>query len=227
VIFTAGDANVGKSFIMQWLSEHNILPMEYVVRIDRSYFARMMPEWPELCRRHGRPKALEHCNAEACFIEKLACEVAMNGSQHVWMAANTNSRGRREDSLLEAEIADVRQRFLSYRVAVICVTANKEIVKVRSLAPNTIARLESSECALSPSSSSTAATTPHAAQPVVGTGGFTSRGDASGLNTGANIAHRKFASADLVAHIDNNETEVRVIVLISLLVSVSSVYRCV
>jgi len=45
VVFTCGAMGAGKGYVLNWLSQNGIFPLEHVVKIDPDHFKVCMPEW--------------------------------------------------------------------------------------------------------------------------------------------------------------------------------------
>eukprot|EP00971_Amphidinium_carterae_P291915 5794491-Amphidinium_carterae.1 len=105
----------GKGYVMKWLSQQAVFPLENVVRIDPDHFKTVMPEWKGYTERDGST-AGTLCHKESGFMQELAQEVAMRDNQNVCID------GSLKDHKWYTELfKDLRKRFPRYRVAIISV----------------------------------------------------------------------------------------------------------
>jgi len=120
VVFTCGAMGSGKGYTMSWLSKHNIFPLEHIVHIDPDYFKTMMPEWQGYIAADSE-EAGTMCHKESGYLQELTQEVAMMGSQNIWI---DGSLGDHEWYTMVFQ--QIRARFQKYRIALIYVYCDRE-----------------------------------------------------------------------------------------------------
>ncbi|KAG8462078.1 hypothetical protein KFE25_011528 [Diacronema lutheri] len=125
LVFTCGPTGAGKGYALSWMSERGHFPLEAIVHVDPDHFKRLMPEWEGYAARDGASAgSLTH--HESCFLQELATECAMRGSQHVWCDGSL-----RDGEWLTRVLDDVRARYPAYRVAIFHVYASEDVVRQR------------------------------------------------------------------------------------------------
>ena len=119
-----GDGH-GQGFVMSWMSEAGIFPLEQIVHIDPDHFKRIMPEWDAYVE-HDAEQAGTLCHRESGYIQEIAQEVAMRHSQHVWVD------GSLRDGAWFARVFDeVREKHPAYSIAIFYVYASEATVRAR------------------------------------------------------------------------------------------------
>ena len=125
IVYTCGAMGTGKGFVMSWMSEAGIFPLEQIVHIDPDHFKRIMPEWDPYVARDAE-QAGTQCHRESGYIQEIAQEVAMRHSQHVWVD------GSLRDGAWFARVFDeVREKHPAYSIAIFYVYASEATVRAR------------------------------------------------------------------------------------------------
>jgi len=120
IVFTCGAMGSGKGYTMSWLSRHNIFPLEHIVHIDSDHFKSLMPEWKGYVS-HNAEEAGTMCHKESGFLQEIAQEVAMRGSQNIWV---DGSMGDHE--WYTRVFMRIRRCFPKYRISLIYVHCSEE-----------------------------------------------------------------------------------------------------
>eukprot|EP00992_Anisonema_acinus_P005541 TRINITY_DN18345_c0_g1_i1.p1 TRINITY_DN18345_c0_g1~~TRINITY_DN18345_c0_g1_i1.p1 ORF type:complete len:441 (+),score=71.15 TRINITY_DN18345_c0_g1_i1:62-1384(+) len=129
IIFTAGAMGTGKSFTIHWMSDAGYFPLSDLVQIDPDAFKTAFPEWQGYIDRDPRTAGY-HTRKESGYLVEIAQEAAMEAAKNVWV----------DGSLRDADwyvkvFKDIRERFKGqYRIAILSVTAPKEVVLERARA---------------------------------------------------------------------------------------------
>lgn len=126
VVFTCGAMGSGKGRTMSWLSRHDILPMEHIVYIDPDHVKTLMPEWKGYTQFNAEA-AGTMCHKESGFVTEIAQEVAMLGSQHVWVDGSLG-----DHTWYTHVFQEIRRRFPKYRVALLLVSCEREQIFERA-----------------------------------------------------------------------------------------------
>ena len=115
----------GKGWVMNWMSQRDILPLRRVVHVDPDRFKRLMPEWPSYMSRD--PKcAGTLCHRESGTLAELAQALAMDQRCHVWVDGSL-----RDFDWYAPKIASLRKQFPHYRIALFYIHASEATVRRR------------------------------------------------------------------------------------------------
>ena len=115
----------GKGWVMNWMSQRDILPLRRVVHVDPDRFKRLMPEWPAYMSRD--PKcAGTLCHRESGTLAELAQALAMDQRCHVWVDGSL-----RDFDWYAPKIASLRKQFPHYRIALFYIHASEATVRRR------------------------------------------------------------------------------------------------
>uniref|UniRef100_A0A0G4GWW6 EF-hand domain-containing protein n=1 Tax=Chromera velia CCMP2878 TaxID=1169474 RepID=A0A0G4GWW6_9ALVE len=124
VVYTCGPMGAGKGYVLAWLSDRNLFPLENVVKIDPDYFKSQMPEWQGYLDRGKDAGSM--CHRESGMLQEIAQEVAMRSRQHVWVDGSLS-----DGQWFTHVFDDIRTRFPHYRIAIISVSASEHLVRQR------------------------------------------------------------------------------------------------
>ena len=69
-----GPMGAGKGWVMNWMSQRDILPLRRVVHVDPDRFKCLMPEWPSYMSRD--PKCAGRCVTGISTLAELAQALA-------------------------------------------------------------------------------------------------------------------------------------------------------
>ena len=122
IVFTGGAMGSGKSHMMRWLLTENFLPINGLVAIDPDKIRRALPEWP-LYVEAGGNQAGYLTHKESCLIAELSQEVALRNERNIWVDGSL-----RDTAWYLKTVIDIRKRFPDYRIAVLYVTAPREVI---------------------------------------------------------------------------------------------------
>lgn len=126
VVFTCGAMGSGKGHTMSWLSRHDVLPLEHIVYIDSDHVKCLMPEWKGYTEFNSET-AGTMCHKESGYVTEIAQEVAMLGSQHVWIDGSLG-----DHHWYTHVFRTIRQRFPKYRIALLFVHCSREQIFERA-----------------------------------------------------------------------------------------------
>jgi len=126
LVFTGGPMGAGKTHVMRWLVAEDILPLQSLVAIDPDRIKRCMPEWKDLVlNSNGLAGSLTH--KESVSIAEIAQEVALRESRNVWVDGSL-----RDTAWNLSAVSGIRKRFPNYRIAVLYVTAPRQLILQRT-----------------------------------------------------------------------------------------------
>ncbi|CAD7948261.1 unnamed protein product [Amoebophrya sp. A120] len=129
LIYSCGPMGAGKGHVMRWLSVHNYLPMEQAVRIDPDLFKLVMPEFDQYLSKGYQEAAGTLCHRESGAIQEICLEAALRMSQNIWVDGSL-----RNTDWYVKQVADIRDRFPQYRIAIFYVHCSVETVRKRVIA---------------------------------------------------------------------------------------------
>ena len=116
----------GKGYVMRWMSQNQVFPVESVVKIDPDHFKAAMPEWGGYLQQ-DRAQAGTLCHRESGFIQELCQEVSLRSRQNTWIDGSLG------DSAWWSEwIAEARRRLPWYRIAIFYVYCTPAQVVARA-----------------------------------------------------------------------------------------------
>ena len=115
----------GKGWVMNWMSQREILPLRRIVHVDPDRFKQLMPEWVGYARR-AADRAGTLCHRESGTLAELAQELAMDQRVHVWVDGSL-----RDFDWYARKIENLRLRYPHYRVALFYVDADEAVVRRR------------------------------------------------------------------------------------------------
>jgi len=126
IVFTAGPMGAGKGYVIRWLSRNGYFPLPDLVQIDPDSFKAAFPEWPGYVER-ARMTAGSKTRRESGYLVEIAQEVAMNARKNVWVD------GSLRDYEWYSKVFDtLREKWPEYRIAILYVYADKEVVLERA-----------------------------------------------------------------------------------------------
>mmetsp|Transcript_19485 Transcript_19485/g.67574 ORF Transcript_19485/g.67574 Transcript_19485/m.67574 type:complete len:584 (+) Transcript_19485:122-1873(+) len=125
LVFTCGAMGAGKGWVMNWMSQREILPLRRIVHVDPDRFKQLMPEWPGYVRRDAA-SAGTRCHRESGTLAELAQELAMEQRVHVWVDGSL-----RDFDWYARKLENLRLRYPHYRTALFYVDADEELVRRR------------------------------------------------------------------------------------------------
>ena len=126
VTFTAGAMGAGKSRTMTWLSDNGIFPLSEIVQIDPDLFKTALPEWDEYVSKEPMSAGF-HTRQESGLLCEIAQEAAMRLNKHLWVDGSL-----RDSEWYTSVFEGIRQRYPAYRIAIIHVVADDDIVYERA-----------------------------------------------------------------------------------------------
>lgn len=126
LIFSCGAMGAGKTHVMNWLSKHNILPLEQLIHIDPDYFKRVMPEWDGYVA-YDAGTAGTKCHKESGFMQEISQEVVLKAAQNVWIDGSLH-----DYVWYTSLIDDIRKKYPIYRIALFYVHCSNATVYERS-----------------------------------------------------------------------------------------------
>jgi hypothetical protein len=115
----------GKGWVMNWMSQRDILPLRRVVHVDPDRFKRLMPEWPSYMSSDAKC-AGTLCHRESGTLAELAQALAMDQRCHVWVDGSL-----RDFDWYAPKIASLRKQFPHYRIALFYIHASEATVRKR------------------------------------------------------------------------------------------------
>lgn len=109
LLFTAGAMGVGKSFVLRWLSERGILPLDEFVLIDPDRLAQHLPEWEGHFRRKPTGASLM-TRLEAGLLTELGLVTALQQRRNILVDSSLRHGAwyARLLQRLREEVPDVR-----------------------------------------------------------------------------------------------------------------------
>ena len=126
VTFTAGAMGAGKSRTMTWLSDNGIFPLSEIVQIDPDLFKTALPEWDEYVAKDPMSAGF-HTRQESGLCCEIAQEAAMRLNKHLWVDGSL-----RDGDWYRSVFEGIKQRYPAYRIAIIHVVADDDIVYERA-----------------------------------------------------------------------------------------------
>lgn len=126
LIFTAGAMGAGKGHTLEWMSKKGYFLIPDIVHVDPDKFRTELPEWPGYLARDATT-AGRSTHRESGYLVEIATEAAMTENKHVWV----------DGSLRDAEwytqvFKQMRDRYPSFRIAILHVLASWETVQARA-----------------------------------------------------------------------------------------------
>ena len=125
LVYTCGPMGAGKGWVMNWMSQRDILPLRRVVHVDPDRFKRLMPEWPSYMSSDAKC-AGTLCHRESGTLAELAQALAMDQRCHVWVDGSL-----RDFDWYAPKIASLRKQFPHYRIALFYIHASEATVRKR------------------------------------------------------------------------------------------------
>jgi len=124
IVYTCGPMGAGKGHVLSWMSRNGFFPIEDIVHIDPDHFKKLMPEWEKYTKVSDRAGDL--CHQESCLMQEIAQEVAMGGSQNIWVDGSL-----RDGEWFAKVFCDIRRRFPHYKIAIFEIGASEAVVRQR------------------------------------------------------------------------------------------------
>lgn len=124
-LFTAGGMGVGKGYVLRWLSDHGILPLDRIVHVDPDYFKSCLPEWDEYVKHDGET-AGKLCHRESTYLAEVAQEASLLRARHMLVDGSL-----RDGDWYSQVFAKLRKRFPTLRIGILYVVADEETVRSR------------------------------------------------------------------------------------------------
>jgi len=126
IVFTAGAMGAGKGYTIRWMSQSGYFPLPDLVQIDPDHFKMAFPEWPG-CVRDCRMTAGAMTRRESGYLVEIAQHIALNSHKNVWVD------GSLRDYDWYSKVFDMlREKWPMYRIAILYVYADKEVVMARA-----------------------------------------------------------------------------------------------
>ncbi|KAJ9440964.1 hypothetical protein DIPPA_00440 [Diplonema papillatum] len=126
LIYSAGAMGAGKSHCVRWMSERGYFPFDQLVRIDADKFREMLPEW-EGYLEADLLSAGARTRREAGYCVEIAQEAALQANKNTWVDGSL-----RNESWYAAEFDRILKEYPKYRITIIHVFADLELVKQRA-----------------------------------------------------------------------------------------------
>ena len=111
LVLTCGAMGAGKGWVMNWMSQNEILPLRRIVHVDPDRFKQLMPEWAGYLAADAST-AGTLCHRESATLAELAAELAMEQRVHVWVDGSL-----RDFDWYARQLETLRRRYPHYRVA--------------------------------------------------------------------------------------------------------------
>eukprot|EP00976_Prorocentrum_cordatum_P083877 1185418-Prorocentrum_minimum.AAC.5 len=126
IVFTAGAMGAGKGHVVKWMSRNGHFPLPDLVQIDPDQFKAAFPEWQGYVEA-SRQTAGVKTRLESGYLVEIAQHVAMNEQKNVWVD------GSLRDSEWYASVFNtLRSKWPEYRIAILYVYADKDVVLRRA-----------------------------------------------------------------------------------------------
>lgn len=126
LVYTAGPMGAGKSHIMRWLFKHQLFPLMHFVFVDPDKIKDELPEMKEfLARDKCSAGTLTH--AESISIAEIIEREAMAEGKCVLVDGSM-----RNSKWYMGYFQTIREQFPHYRIAIINVTASREVIYERA-----------------------------------------------------------------------------------------------
>ena len=125
LIYTAGAMGAGKSRTIGWMSEQGYFPLSQIVHLDPDMFKTHFPEWQgylssAMCEAGSRTRR------ESGYLVEIAQQAAMAARKHVWVDGSL-----RDGEWYASELQRVREAHPGYRLAIVYVKADDDVVLER------------------------------------------------------------------------------------------------
>ena len=126
LIVTTGPHGAGKGYVLNWLNERRILPLEMVVQIDQDLLLHAIPEHKLYLAHGGAKYALDACRAEVRLLQELAEHRALENRQHVWVDSQLW-----DVQWFAERLQRLRSMYSDYRMCILHVRASEQTVRQR------------------------------------------------------------------------------------------------
>jgi hypothetical protein len=124
VVFTAGAMGAGKGYVMKYLWDKNLIPLDSFVVVDPDWIRMELPEWPYLVKMN--PKlAGSVLQKESGYLAEIAREALILAKQNVLVDGSL-----RDTEWALKDIQKLKDRGL--KIGVIHVTGNRETFKTQA-----------------------------------------------------------------------------------------------
>ncbi|CAK0803934.1 unnamed protein product [Prorocentrum cordatum] len=126
LLFTAGAMGVGKTFVIQWMKERGLLPLEHFVLIDPDRMAKRLPEWSGYWERAPSSAALM-TKLEAGLVTELSLVAALQDRRSILVDSSL-----RHGSWYARVLDKVRKALPEVRIALLYIHSREEMIHSRA-----------------------------------------------------------------------------------------------
>lgn len=138
-VFSAGAFFCGKSFVIPWMVEQGYLALPNLVRTDPDYFRMRLPEWKGYLGANPQTAGeMTHVEAGTCSL--IAQWESMRQGRHVFIDGSLQHFPRQSEFF-----GEIRAAYPQYRIAIISVDCEWDLLLKRSATPREGGRVISEE----------------------------------------------------------------------------------
>mmetsp|Transcript_3026 Transcript_3026/g.6033 ORF Transcript_3026/g.6033 Transcript_3026/m.6033 type:complete len:297 (+) Transcript_3026:2-892(+) len=138
-VFSAGAFFSGKSFVIPWMQKQGYLALPNLVRTDPDYFRMRLPEWKRYLEANPHTAGeMTHVEAGTCSL--IAQWESMRQGRHVFIDGSLQHYPRQSEFF-----GEIRAAHPQYRIAIINVHCDWDILLKRSAIPREGGRVISEE----------------------------------------------------------------------------------